>query len=470
MASRGPSTRPRHWKVFVGTLLLLLFGAFPSIGVSTTQYSVGDRNVYVPGMSCSVADYAGLPFLDEVGYDDPPARCLSVVLGILKTPILPVLDGCRAIQVEWLQGKLSRYQIVDEFLHRLLPADDDVFAPLMSRINIISTSLENGGEILQPTNRSELVTALKRTTWIPFLTGKGWLKDDVNSERYLDGYFSLPLHPPCRYTAKVPFSWESYLHSLNPGARTVQTPWRMDREEGGDKGDPSIPSISDTFRRGVGAASLPHWMGICGKVSLGITVGLYVLNQKHLLPKPLSRIVSKALFWPTLPITVAKRMGSWTTIVDDTVIIGGAPFGFVGIPEQLYDYGVSEQYQGPVKSYRKLGISQLYLPTVDHFEPSVKDLAATVRFIQRHKKQGSRVYVHCRAGHGRSAAGVFAWMLSQDPDADPQTLNEYFCNLRNVRKTLWKQSNVRRFHANLKEIEDDDNGEEEKEHCNTGDK
>ena len=118
-----------------------------------------------------------------------------------------------------------------------------------------------------------------------------------------------------------------------------------------------------------------------------------------------------------------------------------------------------EEYQGPLKSYRRLGISELYLPTVDHFEPSVKDLAATVRFIQRHKKQGSRVYVHCRAGHGRSAAGVLAWMLSQDPDADPKALNEYFCTLRNVRKTLWKQANVRRFHANLKE------DDEEEEDC-----
>ena len=106
---------------------------------------------------------------------------------------------------------------------------------------------------------------------------------------------------------------------------------------------------------------------------------------------------------------------------------------------------------GPVASYKRLGMTQLHLPTVDHFEPSVADLAATVRFIQRHKAQGSKVYVHCRAGHGRSAAGVFAWLLAQDPTSDPQRLNEYFCTLRNVRKTLWKQPNIRRFHANLKE-------------------
>lgn len=106
---------------------------------------------------------------------------------------------------------------------------------------------------------------------------------------------------------------------------------------------------------------------------------------------------------------------------------------------------------GPVQSYQNLGISHLYLPTADHFEPTVQDLTATVQFIQRHQAQGTKVYVHCRAGHGRSAAGVFAWLLTKDPTQNPQRLNEYFCTLRNVRKTLWKQANMRRFLANLKE-------------------
>ena len=120
---------------------------------------------------------------------------------------------------------------------------------------------------------------------------------------------------------------------------------------------------------------------------------------------------------------------------------------------------------GPVRSYQKLGISHLYLPTADHFEPTVQDLTATVRFIQRHKAQGSKVYVHCRAGHGRSAAGVFAWLLTKDPTQNPQSLNEYLCTLRNVRKTLWKQASIRRFHANLKEdaLDKDDDEEEEDE-------
>ena len=107
-------------------------------------------------------------------------------------------------------------------------------------------------------------------------------------------------------------------------------PWRIDREQGAGGG--------------TAVAGLPSWTGVCLKAFLGITVGLYILNQKHLLPKPLSRLVSKALFWPTLPITFGKRFGEWFTVIDDTVIIGGAPFGFAKVPEKLYrDHGVRKK-------------------------------------------------------------------------------------------------------------------------------
>ena len=70
--------------------------------------------------------------------------------------------------------------------------------------------------------------------------------------------------------------------------------------------------------------------------------------------------------------------------------------------------------------------------------------------------------MHCRAGHGRSAAAVYAWLLYKEPLADPVELNEKLCSMRNVRKSLWKQPNVNIFHEWLKnggmmsDSEDDD--------------
>jgi len=193
------------------------------------------------------------------------------------------------------------------------------------------------------------------------------------------------------------------------------------------------------------------------KFALGTTVALYVLNQKHMLPKPIGRIVSKALFWPTLPITLARRVGKWMTNIDDTVVLGGAPFGFLNKPEELrkkYDctgvINMCEEYLGPVEKYKTLGMRQLWLPTVDHFEPSFEDLREAVEFLQKYEDKQERVYVHCRAGHGRSAAVVFAWLLHKNPSADPFILNQQLCRKRNVRKTLWKQPNLQKFHSWLK--------------------
>jgi len=78
------------------------------------------------------------------------------------------------------------------------------------------------------------------------------------------------------------------------------------------------------------------------------------------------------------------------------------------------------------------------------------DLKKAVSFIKYHKKCGNRVYVHCRAGHGRSAAVIFAWLMYNYPNADPLELNMHLCRLRKVRKTLWKQPNINRYRNWLK--------------------
>lgn len=151
-----------------------------------------------------------------------------------------------------------------------------------------------------------------------------------------------------------------------------------------------------------------------------------------------------------------RRLGKWHTKIDETVVMGGAPFGFAGVPEHLYEqYGVRgvinlcAEYKGPQRSYKRLGMHELHLPTTDHFEPSLEDLKEAVKFIQSYKRDNKRVYVHCRAGHGRSAAIVFAWLMSQDPDANLVKLNHELCLLRDVRKTLYKQTNIRKLHAQL---------------------
>ena len=118
-----------------------------------------------------------------------------------------------------------------------------------------------------------------------------------------------------------------------------------------------------------------------------------------------------------------------------------------------------QEYQGPTKKYARLGIQQLWLPTVDHCVPAVEDLESAVSFIGKCQSEGKKVYVHCRAGHGRSAAVVLAWLWSKDPNADGKRLNEHLCSLRDVRRTLWKQPSIQDFHSRLLErMADEDVG------------
>lgn len=135
-------------------------------------------------------------------------------------------------------------------------------------------------------------------------------------------------------TRQMPISG-SYARPARPAAKRKNNDDDNDDDPKGRK--PPMETVWTTA-----AAALPRLTGFCLRTALGMTLALYVLNQQHLLPKPLSAFVSKTLFWPTLPITVGRRLGSWSTVVDDVVVMGGAPFGFAKIPDKLHSaFGVS---------------------------------------------------------------------------------------------------------------------------------
>jgi len=56
------------------------------------------------------------------------------------------------------------------------------------------------------------------------------------------------------------------------------------------------------------------------------------------------------------------------------------------------------------------GMHFLHLPTPDYFAPSQEDLVAAVAFIDRHRREGRGVYVHCNGGKGRSAVCVICYL------------------------------------------------------------
>lgn len=53
----------------------------------------------------------------------------------------------------------------------------------------------------------------------------------------------------------------------------------------------------------------------------------------------------------------------------------------------------------------------LWLPTSDHTAPGAVELAIGCSYIDRVIKEGGKVYVHCKNGHGRGPTMAAAWLM-----------------------------------------------------------
>lgn len=153
-----------------------------------------------------------------------------------------------------------------------------------------------------------------------------------------------------------------------------------------------------------------------------------------------------------------------------TLLLGAAPLRALDHPSLLYSKGVRgvvnmcDEYRGPVSEYKRLGIRQLRLPTVDHSQPESYDLMRGVRFIREFAARNEKVLVHCKAGHGRGAAMAMAWLLAQDEPTSPIEVQLYMNDRRNVRKKLYLQADMQNFYAQLQAAKrDGDNN------CSDGD-
>jgi len=212
---------------------------------------------------------------DSVKYYCYSSGCLSLIVAHLNTSVDDTYSACQSLQNRWLNGSLSRYDLVSQFLEELLPLDVDgtTDSPHMlaangtttmtttrrmvhtgtaadasgsssgwhrflSRLHVLVTTTSGQGvEAVTARNREHLVDLLLQTTWIPLVTGRGLaegqsLSPEDNPEgghppslrqpRFLDGGFSRALHPECQYTVRVPNTWESVLYTLHPGMDQLQ--------------------------------------------------------------------------------------------------------------------------------------------------------------------------------------------------------------------------------------------------------
>ena len=192
-----------------------------------------------------------------------------------------------------------------------------------------------------------------------------------------------------------------------------------------------------------------------GTVFLSLVLLTYILLEKKILPRSWWLPLSKLYFWPLLLPNFLIRMarGNYFSDVDGGVMLGSTPIVFAGHVAALHSDGVravvnlQAEYSGPVRAYTEHQIEQLWLPVIDHTEPSLQILIDAVAFIGHHRALKHRVLVHCKGGHGRSAAVAAAWLISAAGGGmSPEAAQRRLSSLRDVRSTLYLQSDIRAFY------------------------
>jgi hypothetical protein len=78
-----------------------------------------------------------------------------------------VIDSGFAVQDAWNSGSLNRFELVDKFFDDIVPSDSTVsLEDFLPRLQILVTTLGEGVQITQATNRDELKDLIVKTTWV----------------------------------------------------------------------------------------------------------------------------------------------------------------------------------------------------------------------------------------------------------------------------------------------------------------
>ncbi|KAF9921532.1 hypothetical protein FBU30_008411 [Linnemannia zychae] len=115
----------------------------------------------------------------------------------------------------------------------------------------------------------------------------------------------------------------------------------------------------------------------------------------------------------------------WYNPVPHTNIILGAVPSQRLVRQLSQEYAVKNivnmcaEFRGHLQTMKELDIVQCWLPTQDFQTPSIRHLWAGVKFIEkcekqcqeRSKGQKGTIYIHCKAGRGRSATMVLCWLV-----------------------------------------------------------
>ncbi|KDO15934.1 hypothetical protein SPRG_18529 [Saprolegnia parasitica CBS 223.65] len=152
---------------------------------------------------------------------------------------------------------------------------------------------------------------------------------------------------------------------------------------------------------------------------------------------------------------------SWWSRIDDHILLGALPLVDRGHHLLLQREGVAavvtmnEPFEmrptrlgRPVTpdDWRELGIAQHVAATRDFAPPTLDSLISCVAFVAGHVARGETVYVHCKAGRGRSTIVVAAYFMQ----AHDWSIDQALDFIKQKRPHIAKSRTIlRQFQAHL---------------------
>jgi atypical dual specificity phosphatase len=172
-------------------------------------------------------------------------------------------------------------------------------------------------------------------------------------------------------------------------------------------------------------------------------------------PPSLVGFAGHILFWPIAGSQyLLSRLGlfQWYSEVHKSpnggrILLGGIPWPESTRQKLLKDEEVSAVINLVSEKSFPFSVSKrIDVPLVDFAHPDKSTIEPAVKFLDKCVADGETVYVHCRAGKGRSATVVMCWLVSR-MNMDPVTAQEYLTLRRpQILQSLKDRKVVREFY------------------------
>jgi atypical dual specificity phosphatase len=115
-----------------------------------------------------------------------------------------------------------------------------------------------------------------------------------------------------------------------------------------------------------------------------------------------------------------------------------------------YVVNMCAEYKGPIKTYQKYGIQELYLPTIDSTAPSLKSIEKAIEFLHQAYLKKEKMFIHCKCGMARSATILFCHLIANEHFSPENAIKLIKQKRPEVTTTLTDYTNVQIFLSSLK--------------------